>query len=53
MAYLSERKRISLLMMRGWSDRQRLYNKVRQIFNEIFCDKNIAISSSFHRSSWP
>lgn len=46
MAYLSERERISLLMMRGWDDRQRSYNEVRQIFNETFRDENTAISRS-------
>jgi len=46
MAYLSERERTSLLMMRGWGDRQRSYNEVRQIFNETFRDENTAISRS-------
>jgi len=33
-------------MMRGWGDRQRSYNEVRQIFNETFRDENTAISRS-------
>jgi len=47
MAYLSERKRIFLLMMRWWSD-QKLYNGVKQIFNETFRDENTVIL----RSMW-
>jgi len=46
MAYLSERERIYLLMMRELGDRQRSYNEVRQIFNKIFRDENTAISRS-------
>lgn len=33
---LSEQERISLLMMRGWGDRQRSYVQVRDLFNESF-----------------
>lgn len=33
---LSEREKISLMMMRGWGDRQRSYNQVRELFNETF-----------------
>lgn len=46
MAYLSEQERISLLMMRGWGDRKRSYNEVRQLFNETFRDENTNISKS-------
>lgn len=48
MAYvrLSERERISLLMMRGWNDRQRSYNEVRQLFNETFRRNGIPISKT-------
>jgi len=46
MLRLSERERISLLMMRGWGDRMRSYNDVRQLFNETFRNENTAISKS-------
>ncbi|XP_067205325.1 uncharacterized protein [Linepithema humile] len=38
MAYakLSEQERVSLLMMRGWGDQVRSYNKVRVLFNRTF-----------------
>jgi len=48
MAYFSEQERISLLMMQRWDDHKKSYNKVRQIFNKTFRDKNTAIS----RPSW-
>jgi len=35
-AKLSERERISLLMIRGWGDRERSYDQVRLFFNETF-----------------
>jgi len=35
-AKLSERERISLLMIRGWGDRERSYDQVRLLFNETF-----------------
>jgi len=46
MLRLSERERISLLMMRGWGDRLRSYNDVRQLFNETCCNEDTAISRS-------
>ncbi|EFN74119.1 hypothetical protein EAG_04168 [Camponotus floridanus] len=46
MLRLSERERISLLMMRGWGDRLRSYNDVRQLFNETFRNEDTAISRS-------
>lgn len=50
MAYLrlSERERISLLMMRGWGDRQRSYNQVRDLFNQTFRsdDGQMSVSKS-------
>jgi len=49
MAYLSERERISLLM-RGWSDCQRLYNEVRQIFNETFRENTATSRSTVERT---
>lgn len=36
MASLTEQERISLLMMRGWGDRQRSYNEVVDLFNATF-----------------
>lgn len=38
MAYvkLSEKERISILMMRGWGDRVRSYDEVRILFNDTF-----------------
>lgn len=40
MAQLSERERISLLMMRGWGNLQRSYRDVRDIFNRTFRNNN-------------
>lgn len=36
MATLTERERVSLLMMRGWGDRRRTYDEVVQVFNDTF-----------------
>jgi len=33
-------------MMRGWGDRPRSYNEVRQIFNKTFRNENTAIPRS-------
>lgn len=46
MATLSERDRITLLMMRGWGDQVRGYNSVTRLFNEHFREKNNKISKS-------
>lgn len=50
MAYvkLSDQERISLLMMRGWGDRVRSYDEVRNLFNATFRngDQDIQISKS-------
>ena len=48
MDQLSEQERISLLMMRGWGDRQRSYPQIRQLFNQTFRNGNgqIPISKS-------
>ena len=35
-AKLSERERVSVLMMRGWGDRVRYYNQVRLLLNRTF-----------------
>ena len=35
-AKLSERERVSVLMMRGWGDRFRSYDQVRLLFNRTF-----------------
>ena len=35
-AELSQRKRVSVLMMRGWGDRVRSYDQVRLLFNRTF-----------------
>ena len=43
---LSEKERITLLMMRGWGDRQRSYREVRELFNEFFSDRTYPISKS-------
>jgi len=40
MAELSERERISLLMIRGWDDQQRDYKQIMQLFNETFRNEN-------------
>jgi len=51
MVHLSERERISLLMMQD--DRQRSYNEVRQIFNKTFREmkKNMK-TLSFRDPPW-
>lgn len=41
---LSERERITLLMMRGWDDNRRSYNDVRQLFNVNFLNEETTIS---------
>lgn len=46
---LSEQERISLLMMRGWGDRQRSYAQVRELFNQIF--RNEAGQTSVSKST--
>jgi len=46
MAHLTEHERISLLMMRGWGDRQRSYSEVRLLFNETFRNEGEGISIS-------
>jgi len=46
MLHLTERERISLLMMRGWGDRLRSYNDVKQLFNATFWNENTSISKS-------
>jgi len=46
MAELSEKDRITLLMMRGWGDRQRGYKTVTRLFNENFRNENNRISKS-------
>ena len=35
-AKLSERERVSVLMMRGWGDRVRSYDQVYLLFNRTF-----------------
>jgi len=46
MAELSERERISLLMMKRWSDQQRDYKQVMQLFNKTFRNENNRISKT-------
>lgn len=46
MAELTERERITLLMMRGWGELQRGYKAVRQLFNANFRGRNNAISKT-------
>lgn len=41
---LSERERISLLMMRGWGDMQRSYTNVTNLFNATFRNDGTPIS---------
>lgn len=43
---LSERERITLLMMRGWGDCQGSYKTVHRLFNAEFRDKNNEIAKS-------
>ncbi|KAK0073201.1 hypothetical protein PV325_010100 [Microctonus aethiopoides] len=33
---LSEKERINILMIRGWGDRERSYDQVCTIFNEVY-----------------
>ncbi|KAG8280816.1 hypothetical protein J6590_072500 [Homalodisca vitripennis] len=43
---LSERERITLLMMRGYGDRQRSYREVCNLFNDTFPERNpISVST--------
>jgi len=44
MAELSERERISLLMMKRWSNQQRGYKQVMRLFNKTFRNENNRIS---------
>lgn len=46
MANLTEKARIALLMMRGWGDRERSYNEIRQFFNEIFRNGGVPLSKT-------
>lgn len=46
MAQLSERERITLLMMRGWGNQTRGYKQVAQLFNEELRDADHKISKS-------
>jgi len=46
MTELSERERISLLIMRGWGDQQRDHKQVMQLFNKTFRNKNNRISKT-------
>lgn len=43
---LTEQERISLLMMKGWGDRQRSHEQVRLLFNETFRHEELGISKS-------
>lgn len=46
MAELTERERISLLMMRGWGNEVISYKEVMRIFNDTFRNENNGISKS-------
>lgn len=46
MAQLTETERTSLLMMRGWGDKQRSYEEVRLLFNQTFRNNVEGISKS-------
>ncbi|KMQ85171.1 transposable element tc3 transposase [Lasius niger] len=46
MAELTERERISLLMMRGWGNQVRSYKEVMRLFNDTFRNENNGISKS-------
>jgi len=46
MAELSERNRITLLMMREWGDQQKGYKTATRLFNENFRNENNRISKS-------
>jgi len=39
-------------MMRGWSDQQRPYDEVRQLFNDIFHNENPISKSTVERMSF-
>jgi len=45
MQEFTDREQISLLMMRGWSDRQRSYKEVDFLFIEAFRSRKIDISN--------
>ena len=47
---LSEKERITLLMIRGFGDRQRSYNQVQLIFNETFNDRTPISKSTVERT---
>jgi len=44
MAEHTERKRISLLMMRGWGNEVRSYKEVMRLLNDTFRNENNGIS---------
>lgn len=46
MATLTEEERVSLLMMRGWGDKERSYDEVVILFNETFRVDQVGISKS-------
>lgn len=46
MKHLTERDRISLLILRGWNDRLRSYQDVKDLFNVTFRNENTPISKS-------
>lgn len=47
---LSERERITLLMMRGYGDRVRSYQEVATLFNETFPDRNPVAKSTVQKT---
>ena len=52
-AKLSEREKVSVLMMRGWGDRVRSYDPVRLLFNRTFCNEeglNPLLKSTMERT---
>lgn len=46
-AELSERERITILMMRGWGDNERSYTAVARLFNETYPNRRINKSTVF------
>ncbi|KYN10423.1 hypothetical protein ALC57_17440 [Trachymyrmex cornetzi] len=53
MQYLTERERITLLMMKGWDDLRRSYMQIKERFNETFRNGLTPISkSTVERTIW-
>lgn len=42
---LSERERITILMMRGWSNNERSYDAVVRLFNDTYPNRRVSKST--------